>query len=86
MSDDPTSRQLVRTLLKSGVVDTKDLSQKTLLSKRRVQELVKEFYEEQSFRPQAVVKTTGTTVVYESPSVTHFISGSLKDFNARRKA
>jgi len=83
---DPSSRQLVRTLLKSGVVDTGDLAQQTMLSKRRVQELVKEYYEDQSFRPRAVVRTTGTTVVYESPSVTHFISGTLKATNASRKA
>jgi len=83
---DPTSRELVRSLLKSGVVDTKDLAEKSLLSKRRVQELVKEYYEEQSFRPKAVVKSTGTTVVYESPSVTHFISGNVRDFYDRQNA
>ncbi len=76
---EPTARQLVRQLIESGTVDTTELAQKSLLSKRRVQQLVKEYYEEKSFRPRAVVKATHT-VVYESPTVTHFISGSVRDF------
>lgn len=80
---DLTSRQLVRQLIESGTVDTAEIAQNTLLSKRRVQELVKEYYDDQSFKPHAVVKANHT-VVYESPSVTHFISGSVKDFYAGR--
>lgn len=76
---EPTSRQLIRQLIQSGTVDTGELAQKSLLSKRRVQQLVKEFNEEKSFRPRAVVKPTHT-VVYESPTVTHFISGSVRAF------
>lgn len=80
---DLTSRQLVRQLIESGTVDTAELAQKTMLSKRRVQQLVKAYYEEKSFRPRAVVKTTHT-VVYESPTVTHFISGKMKDIYVGR--
>lgn len=78
-----TSRQLVRKLIQSGTVDTAEIARQTLLSKRRVQVLVKEYYDEVDFRPRAVVKTN-CTVVYESPVVTHFISGNVRDFYAGR--
>jgi len=80
---EPTSRQLVRQLIESGTVDTAEIAQKSLLSKRRVQQLVKEYYEEKSFRRRVEIRGN-STVVYESPSVTYFISGSVREFYDRK--